>query len=221
MRQYVSVAGSPDDDLRGTGLIELLASGYRVRADISAVAKAISKRILTRPTRRERTATFQVLAILGQDPGNVARLQHGHDPPALQRRAMTAMVGAYSPRVPAETFVDEVVSEITSVLRGLSASNSADSREVHHPAHRRTPIRYSKRVQRQEECKPLWKGPLYGVGYCVAGIFFAVVAWLVGGIAGIPLAVVAVLLILAGAWTALFTGGMLLLIRVAERKIGK
>jgi hypothetical protein len=65
--------------------------------------------------------------------------------------------------------------------------------------------------------RPLWKGPIFGLVYLVAGLILAVVASSVGGWFALPLWVVAVLLILAGAWTALFTGFFLILAAIARR----
>lgn len=72
-----------------------------------------------------------------------------------------------------------------------------------------------------DEGTPLGRGPLYGLLYCLAGIGVGLAANAVGGWVSLPIWLVAVLLFGAGLWTALFTGGFLLLIRYAERRSGE
>ena len=69
--------------------------------------------------------------------------------------------------------------------------------------------------------RPLWQGPIIGALYLLAGVVFGVVAWLVGGWIAVPLWIIAVLLGLAGIWTALFTGAFLILIGAAKRLAGR
>ena len=73
----------------------------------------------------------------------------------------------------------------------------------------------------RDKDRPLSRGPFYGLLYCLAGIGAAFGAQAVGGWVSLPLWLVALLLIGAGLWTALFTGGWLLLIRNAKRRSGE
>jgi hypothetical protein len=73
--------------------------------------------------------------------------------------------------------------------------------------------------QRPEKNRPLTiRAPLVGVGYCLAGIAAAVGAYAVGGWVSIPIWIVAVLLFVAGLWTALFMGFLLWTVSLAKRK---
>ena len=65
---------------------------------------------------------------------------------------------------------------------------------------------------------PLTRGPLYGLLICLAGVGAGFGAHAIGGWASAPVWLVAVLLFLAGLWTALFTGGWLLVIRHVSRR---
>jgi hypothetical protein len=98
-------APDPGDGQAGeTDLLALLARGYRVRADLFPLAKAISKRVVDHPTYQERTAAIYVLFYL-REPGIVAKLRRGDGPP-VPRKVMTKMVEAYEPRLPAAEFIE-------------------------------------------------------------------------------------------------------------------
>ena len=71
---------------------------------------------------------------------------------------------------------------------------------------------------RPESEIPLSRGPVYGLFYCLAGLGAGFAATAIAGWVSVALWVVAGFLFLAGLWTVLFTGGLLLLIRWAERK---
>jgi hypothetical protein len=87
-----SVPDAEGGQAEETDLLALLARGYGVRADLFAVAKAISKRVVDHPTHRERSATAQVLGFLLQKPGIVAKLRRGDGPSGFFRKLMTTMV---------------------------------------------------------------------------------------------------------------------------------
>jgi hypothetical protein len=72
------------------------------------------------------------------------------------------------------------------------------------------------------ECSgtPLERGPIYGSIYCAVGVGLGVLAWLTDGVVRILLAALGGLAFIAGAWTILFTGGILLGLRSAERHPG-
>ncbi|MGZ4251369.1 MAG: hypothetical protein ACXVUE_24095, partial [Solirubrobacteraceae bacterium] len=72
-----------------------------------------------------------------------------------------------------------------------------------------------------EKSTPLSTGPLYGLLYCLAGDGAGFGAHAAGGWVSLPIWLVAVLLFGACVWTALFTGGWLLLIRNAKRRSGE
>jgi hypothetical protein len=72
-----------------------------------------------------------------------------------------------------------------------------------------------------DEGTNLRRGPVYGLLYCLAGIGAGFAAHAVGGWPSLPIWLVAVLLFGAGVWTGLFTGGLLLFIRYAERRSGQ
>jgi hypothetical protein len=76
-------------------------------------------------------------------------------------------------------------------------------------------------VQARQEKDTLSRGPLYGLLYCLAGVGVGFGAHAVGGWVSLPIWLVAVLLFVAGVWTALFTGGWLLLVRYAQRRSGE
>jgi hypothetical protein len=59
-------------------------------------------------------------------------------------------------------------------------------------------------------------GPVYGAAYVAAGVLVVVLAEHTRGIVQYLLDLVAFIFLLAGAWTILVTGGMLLLILGAE-----
>lgn len=63
--------------------------------------------------------------------------------------------------------------------------------------------------------RPLWQGPIFGCLYVLAGVAIGAGAWLVGGWPAVPLWIIAALLVLAGAWTALFTGLWLIVVGAA------
>jgi hypothetical protein len=65
--------------------------------------------------------------------------------------------------------------------------------------------------------RPLWQGPIIGALYLLAGVGLGLAASAVGGWPAIPLWILAIVLALAGAWTALFTGLWLTLASVAKR----
>jgi phage shock protein PspC (stress-responsive transcriptional regulator) len=86
---------------------------------------------------------------------------------------------------------------------------------------RKTALRQYVSVRsRPEKETPLARGPLYGLLYCLAGVCAGLGAYAVSGWASVPIWLVAALLFVAGLWTALFTGGWLLLMRWAQRKRG-
>jgi hypothetical protein len=65
--------------------------------------------------------------------------------------------------------------------------------------------------------RPLWQGPIIGCLYLLLGVGVGAGAWWVGGWAAVPLWIIAALLIVAGTWTALFTGLWLVVVAAAER----
>jgi hypothetical protein len=67
---------------------------------------------------------------------------------------------------------------------------------------------------------PLERGPIYGSIYCAVGLVLGVLAWSTGGYVRVLLAVIGGLAFIAGTWTILFTGGILLGLRWAERHPG-
>jgi hypothetical protein len=69
--------------------------------------------------------------------------------------------------------------------------------------------------------KPLTRGPLYGLLYCLAGVGVGLGANALGGWISTPLWLAAVVTFGAGVWTALYTGAWLLLVRYAERRSGE
>jgi hypothetical protein len=74
---------------------------------------------------------------------------------------------------------------------------------------------------RSEKSTPFSRGPLYGLLYCLAGIGVGFGAHAVGGWVSFPIWLLAVLLFVAGLWTALFMGAWLLLLRKARRSSGE
>ena len=100
-------------------LLALLARGYRVRADLFALGKAISKRVVDHPTYQERMAANYVLGYL-QEPGIVTKLRRGDGPSRSSRKIMTKMVEACNPRLPAVEFIEKVLEEVRLTLRRVS-----------------------------------------------------------------------------------------------------
>jgi hypothetical protein len=114
-----SALDSEDGQAEETDLLALLARGYRVRADLSAIAKEISERVVDHPTHLKRAATHCVLGLL-QEPAIVARLRRGDGPSGLFRNAMTTAVDTCKPRLPTGEFIDRVLEEVRSTLRRVS-----------------------------------------------------------------------------------------------------
>lgn len=69
----------------------------------------------------------------------------------------------------------------------------------------------------ENDLRPLVTGVIVGVILCSIGIIVVLIAWAVGGIPAIILAVVAAALFLAGLWLALLNGFWLVILRWAER----
>jgi hypothetical protein len=65
--------------------------------------------------------------------------------------------------------------------------------------------------------RPLWQGPIVGCAYLLAGLGLGGTAWSIGGWVPVPLWIIAALLVVVGAWTALFTGLWLVLAAAAAR----
>jgi hypothetical protein len=103
-----------------TDLIALLARGYGVRANLWAVSKAVSKRVVDRPTQRERSAAGQVLGSLLQERGIVTKLRRGDGPSGFSRKSMTTMVDVWGPRLPTAEFIERVLEEVRSALLRVS-----------------------------------------------------------------------------------------------------
>jgi hypothetical protein len=79
------------------------------------------------------------------------------------------------------------------------------------------PVSISVVHAQPEKGTPLRTGPLYGLVYCLAGVGAGYGAAAVGGWTSVPIWLVAVVLFGAGVWTALWTGGWLLLLRKVKR----
>jgi hypothetical protein len=109
------VPGSADGRAEETDLLAHLARCYKVRADLFALAKTISKRVVDHPTYQERTAVNYVLVYL-QEPGIVTKLRRGDGPSGRYRKTMTTMVEACKPRLPAGEFIERVLEEVRSAL---------------------------------------------------------------------------------------------------------
>lgn len=112
---HASLPGPADGQAEEPDLVALLARGYGVRADLFALAKAISKRVMDHPTHQERTAAHYVLTYL-QEPGIVTKLRRGEGPSGSSRKVMTKMVEACRPRVPAAEFIERILEEVRSTL---------------------------------------------------------------------------------------------------------
>jgi hypothetical protein len=107
---------------------------------------------------------------------------------------------------------------------GASAEATArGSWSVLGPAGDRVNVQKDIRVNddREPSGRPLWRGPIIGAFYFLAGVIFGVVAWLVGGWVAVPLWIIGVLMGLAGIWTAVFTGAFLILMSAAKRLSGR
>jgi len=209
------------DEFDSDDLIGLLAVTYGVRAELSSVGRALSKRAFGRSGRRERIAAWYVIVNLVQNRATVASLRQGHRPTKSQLERMATSVAICRLPVPADEAVDTMIADITSALRDLTADQIANSSRR---KRRRSPRGRGRR--RREQCEPLDKGGfeavlrgilLDGAYYCLAGLALGLLARRVRRVAAVPLAVIGGLLFLAGTWNAVFGGGFLFLIRQGEK----
>lgn len=101
-----------DDDVIG-----VLANAYGVPRDFMAVTAAIMEKVSLCKELDTWEPVAQIVGILAQDSTNLDRIRSGRPITRMYREAMTTMVNAYSPSVPAERLIDSVIADIRASLQ--------------------------------------------------------------------------------------------------------